>query len=229
MGMPRTIKIVLTAVTLSAALCGGGVRAADEGVRRIVLTPSDTPYPAEARAMNLPGRVVLGCTAAASGAVHDCSVQGEDPPDWGFGQAAMLAAAAFNVGAGDEGRQVQVPVGFNLQPDEVGPDPAVKTPGFFIADDQIQWLQQPTVNDFVLSYPPNAVKQDIEGFAAVACRVTADGRLEACAVISEQPRGQGFDKAALEMASKYRMAPKLADGRPAAGGVMRKGFGWSLH
>jgi TonB family protein len=105
----------------------------------------------------------------------------------------------------------------------------LKTPGFAIADEQIRWVEQPKVQDFLVTYPSEAVRQDVAGFAAVACRVTQDGRLNPCAVISEEPRNQGFDKAALALAAKYRMAPRLADGRPVANGVVRKGFSWSLH
>jgi protein TonB len=124
---------------------------------------------------------------------------------------------------------VQVPVGFRLQPDEVGPDPDLKTPGFFITDDKITWVERPAIPDFVLTYPSEAVRQDIEGYVALACRVTAEGRLSPCAIIEEQPKAMGFDKAALTLAAKFRMAPRLVDARPAAGGVMRLGLSWSLH
>jgi TonB family protein len=228
MGIGRTFATVLAAaVTVSAA--ASGARAADDAVRRLGLKQADSVYPPAARALNLPGRAVLSCTAAADGAIYDCQVAREDPAEWGFGASAMLAAATINVGPGAEGRRVQVPVGFHLQPDEVGADPATKTPGFYIPDDQIKWLERPTVQDFLMTYPPEAVRHDIEGYAALACRVTTDGRLDACAVVQEQPFNAGFDKAALALAAKFRMAPRLADGRAIANGVILQGMSWSTH
>jgi TonB family protein len=230
MAYQRTIAIAVAVVMLSA-LAHGGARAADAKsfeVRRLAAPPNDTPYPAAARALNLPGRAMLNCTAAADGAIEDCKVTGEDPPEWGFGDAALIAAPSIHVAPGDADRRVQLPIAFHLDPGEVT-DPDLKAPGFNIANSQITWLEKPALQDFVLTYPPDAVKQDIEGFAAVACRVTSEGRLNPCAVIAEQPARQGFDKAALVLAAKYRMATKLVDGRPAAGGVVRQGFSWSLH
>jgi TonB family protein len=225
----RTAGLIGAAV---AALAGGGALAADQTfeVRQIALTPStDTPYPLVARALNLPGRATLSCTAGADGAVRGCKVVGEDPPNWGFGDAALALAPAMNAGQGAADRLVQIPIGFQLDPQDVGPDPALKTPGFAITDAQIKWVERPNVQDFVLSYPVEASKRDVEGFVALACRVTADGRLSPCAVMSEEPRSLDFAKAALSLAAKFRMAPKLLDGRPVTNGVVRQGFSWSLH
>lgn len=233
MAYMRTVAGGLAAAVL---LLLPGVRAlADDAppaafeVRRAVAVPTTTPYPAAARALNLPGRAMLSCTAAADGAVRDCQVAGEDPPDWGFGQSALNLVDAINVGPGAADRRVQVPVGFHLEPDEMPPDADLKTPGFFIADDKIKWLERPQASDLILTYPPEAVKQNVEGYVALACRVTADGRLSPCAITAEKPLGIGFDKAALAVAAKFRMAPRLTDGRPSAGGVIRQAMSWSLH
>lgn len=232
MAHERTTATVLAAVVLSV-LPHGGARAADAAkpfeVRQVALSAARTPYPPAARALNLPGKATLSCTAAADGSVRGCKVVGEDPPDWGFGAAALLLVDAINVGPGAADRQVQAPISFRLDPEELGPDPDLKTPGFFIPDDQIRWVERPASLDLVTTYPPDAVRRDIEGFVALACRVTAEGRLSPCAVMTEQPRDEGFDKAALALAAKFRMAPRLADGRPAQGGVIRQGLSWSLH
>jgi TonB family protein len=231
--LEQTIRFVFAAVGV-CALASSGAAAADAAksfeVRQIALTsPNGTPYPLVARTINLPGKATLSCTAGADGAIHDCKVASEDPANWGFGEAALALVPAINVGAGADGRSVQVPVGFQLDPEDVGPDPDLKTPGFAIADAQIKWVERPQLQDFVVSYPAEAVKRDVEGFVALACRVTPDGRLSPCAVMSEEPRNLGFDKAALSLAAKFRMATRTLDGRPVVNGVVRQGLSWSLH
>jgi TonB family protein len=232
MAFERTMAVALAAAL--SLMAHAAARAADAPppppeTRRIVATPNETPYPAAARLLNLPGKATLNCTAAADGALRGCKVAGEDPPDWGFGEAAMALAPAINIGPGAADRPAQVPIGFHLEPEEVAADPALKTPGFFIPDKQIKWVERPAVMDFLLSYPAGAVNRKVEGFVALACRVTAEGRLDPCAVIAENPAGEGFDKAALTVATKFRMAPRTVDGRPVENGVMRQGFSWSLQ
>lgn len=232
MGDKRTIARALaggalSVLAFSAALAADAPKAPE--TRRVALTASDTPYPPVARVMNLPGRATLNCAAAADGAVSDCKVVGEDPPDWGFGAAALALAPNFNAGPGVAGRRVLAPFAFQLGPDEIGTDPDLKAPGFFIPDAQIKWVDRPTVQDFLLTYPTEAVHHDVEGFVSLACRVEPDGRLNPCAIMTEDPQGLAFDKAALSLITKFRVAPRLADGRPAAGGVVRQGLSWSLH
>ena len=57
-----------------------------------------------------------------------------------------------------------------------------------------------------------------QGHAVIKCRVTAQGTMESCVVVSEDPPGLGFGKAALRMACLFKMKPKIVDGRPADGG-----------
>jgi TonB family protein len=198
-------------------------------VRRIPPSQGDTPYPPIARALNLPGRAVLNCTAAADGTLVGCKVASEDPPNWGFGEAALALAPAIKLAPGADGRPVQQPISFVLATDEAPADPDLKIPGFAIPESQIRWVAKPAVQDFIVSYPTDAVRQGIDGFVALACRVTPDGRLNPCAVTDEQPANAGFDKAALTLVAKFRMSPKLLDGRPVTNGVVRQGLSWSLH
>ena len=83
-------------------------------------------YPAAAADSGIKtGRGVVTCTIAPDGALTACSLESEDPPGKGFGQAALAAITSFAVNPwSDEGRpvdgsKIRVPIRFN----EVEPEP----------------------------------------------------------------------------------------------------------
>lgn len=47
-----------------------------------------------------------------------------------------------------------------------------------------------------------------QGRASVECRVEKDGRLTACVLLSEQPRGVGVGDFALRLVKTYRVPPQ---------------------
>lgn len=53
------------------------------------------------------------------------------------------------------------------------------------------------------------------------CRVVADGRMNACVILTEEPPGYGFREAALKLAPKFRLHPALPDGTPVKGGTIK--------
>ena len=57
----------------------------------------------------------------------------------------------------------------------------------------------------------------MRGGADIHCIIRLDTRLEACRVVSETPRGQGFGQAALSVADTYRFRPPTEGGVPQAG------------
>ena len=71
---------------------------------------------------------------------------------------------------------------------------------------------------FARYYPPEAQKARREGRAVIKCHVTAQGTVDNCVVVSEDPPGLGFGKAALGMACLFKMKPKTVDGQPVDGG-----------
>jgi protein TonB len=64
------------------------------------------------------GRAVITCTVTAQGSLTGCQVASEDPPDFGFGQAALKMAHLFKMrpqtadGQPVGGAQVSVPIRF---------------------------------------------------------------------------------------------------------------------
>lgn len=80
----------------------------------------------------------------------------------------------------------------------------------------IIWSRRPNASAISTVYPPEANRRGIEGKAVLGCSVLASGEL-LCNVTSESPAGQGFGRAALEAARRFRSAPTLSNGAPSAG------------
>lgn len=80
----------------------------------------------------------------------------------------------------------------------------------------IVWARRPSSSAISAVYPPEANRRGIEGRAVLSCSVLASGEL-LCNVSSETPAGQGFGRAAIEAARRFRAAPALSNGAPAAG------------
>lgn len=83
------------------------------------------------------------------------------------------------------------------------------------------WLELPSGEDIAAMYPRLAMAMSITGRAVVACQVDSYGALEACKIDSAAPSGLGFGEAALALTTKFRMKPRMLDGRPVAGGDVR--------
>jgi TonB family protein len=83
------------------------------------------------------------------------------------------------------------------------------------------WLERPNGDDVSALYPPIALEFNISGRAALVCAVDSYGALEDCTAEEESPKGLGFGAAAVALAPKFRMTPKMVDGRPVVGGSVR--------
>ena len=79
------------------------------------------------------------------------------------------------------------------------------------------WIHLPNADDLARYYPKAASRQGISGRAVMQCKVNAQGRLEDCAVLSEDPVGWDFGDAELKLAPFFRMTAKTPDGKSVAG------------
>lgn len=67
------------------------------------------------------------------------------------------------------------------------------------------WVRRPSGTDLANLYPRGALERGISGHAVIECTVNADGMLDVCHVVSEDPPGQGFGDATLRLKSKFKM------------------------
>ena len=70
-------------------------------------------------------------------------------------------------------------------------------------------------------YPKIGVALEINGFAAVQCGVTREGKTRGCSIVQESPKGLGFGAAALELSALFKLKPKSVDGIPVDDGEVR--------
>jgi TonB family protein len=76
------------------------------------------------------------------------------------------------------------------------------------------WLTRPSASELSAVYPAHAMQHHIAGQAAITCVVNVHGLLEACQVVSESPRGEGFGAAALLLAPTISMTPAIGPAGP---------------
>ena len=66
-------------------------------------------------------------------------------------------------------------------------------------------------------YPVRAMDLGKEGRAMIKCAVKANGTVDSCTVLSEDPASLGFGDAALRMSKLFKMKPKTTDGQSVDG------------
>ena len=79
------------------------------------------------------------------------------------------------------------------------------------------WIKIPSAADFRKVYPRRAYENDLEGYGTIQCVFNGQGKLDACHLLSEDPQGDGFGRAALALASYYQAKPVQIDGKPIEG------------
>ena len=171
-------------------------------------------YPAQAIAAGLDGAATLSCTVTPQRAFKNCRLVSEEPTGMGFGEAALRLAAASrpNPKAPTPARRNE-PVAFHfgltpmtITPNTLEPIVIVRNP---------TWVRLATPQELRGAFPAEAISST--GQAAVKCHVAVDQTLIDCSVVQESPEGQGFGRAALDLAKVFRMTPKTYDGEPQGG------------
>ena len=71
---------------------------------------------------------------------------------------------------------------------------------------QHHWARVPNGDDMARTYPRAAEDHGVSrGKATLRCKLTDNGYLTACSVVSESPEGFGFGAAALRLADRFRL------------------------
>jgi len=175
-------------------------------------------YPAKARERKVGGQATLSCKFKADGRLDDCRVLGESPFGMGFGAAAktltprFLGPSAFGEGTPIKGAVTQLPVTFPLEMLHGG-EPVLGKP---------QWAAVPTAEALRGAIPASAYAADLRSARVVlSCKIKSDGRLEACAVDSEEPKGHGFGDSTVRIASSVKVSIWTNEGLPTIGSIVR--------
>src|SRR5579859_334434 len=228
------MKVQIIALFALAAASAAGAASAQDNLPvggEVVL-----PWPGGGSAL-VEGHVTLQCLVDAHGLAETCKVGSESPAGKNLGRAALRqrtvlklkppvgldgqpasAVMAINVrfnphvhefDSTEMARQLSTPsakgfgtlnVPSNDSPASAGDEARIEYP---------IWAQAPTFEALAAAYPAKA--GGVEGYAAAHCKIERDGAkaglLRECGVLKEFPEGQGFGKAALSLADKFRVEP----------------------
>ena len=173
-------------------------------------TPSETEiagwFPSRARINHIGGRAIIDCAVTPSGHLEDCRVACESPPEYGFGEAALMLAPSFAMRAPTQsgklvGRaRVQTSINFQI-------DPAAKlaAPNANWTDAP-SWSATPTAAQVAAAFPTSEAYGATYGHVVLICRASLDGSVTDCGVVSEAPAGYGFAKAAQRLAGYFKLS-----------------------
>lgn len=203
------------------------------------ITQMVTVWPGAAYQRRADGRVRLRCRIDVHGLAESCEVASESPQGKGFGKAALelrptiklpptmgpdgpiaaIKTIAISFHAPDShanaGDSVNVANSMSPQASQLasGANNPIAMRDVTMLDRPI-WAQAASFDDLARAYP--AKGGGVEGYAVDHCMVQRTGALENCQIIKEEPKGRGFDKAALSLAPRFKVIPELATTRQRA-------------
>ena len=173
-------------------------------------------WPATAYQARFDGHVRLRCLVDAHGIAERCEVASETPAGKGFGRAALQVRPTLKLKP-HEGPDGPTSAVMNIAVTFTAPDtwqdhdivrgnPKQMTPIPLL--DYPVWSAAPSFDDLAAAYPEKA--GGAEGYAVLNCKVVRSGAVEQCGVIKEDPENRGFGKAAMSLAPRFRVEPRLA-------------------
>lgn len=175
-------------------------------------------YPKKARAQHVGGAATLSCKFAGDGRLADCRTTNEAPKALGFSTAAhslvgkFRGPTKFDTGETTKGARTQLRFTFPVEMLD-STTPTIGKPG---------WVATPTAEELRGAIPAQAVVAGVTtARVSLSCAVVAEGRLDACEVVSEDPKGMGFDASTLNLAKAFRLTIWTDDGLPSVGGRVR--------
>lgn len=172
-------------------------------------------FPKRAEAQKVFGSAAMRCEISGEGRLKGCEITSETPGSYGFAAAAKTLSRSFAVDvAGIKHAQlaelrVLVTVNFSERALQPASERFVRS---------VDWVRSFGPEDVTSAFPAKAAAAGVlSGRAVVACRVAADGALEACKPQSETPEGQGFGEAGLKIAAVMKANLWGQDGEPTVG------------
>jgi hypothetical protein len=162
------------------------------------------------------GHATMRCRVRSNGLLTNCDAFADQPEGGGFKWAALKLADDFRLAVADYDpsslRDVSVDVLVSITaPGKPAPKPTSP-----------QWVRALDPASLLAVYPAKAMTAGVmRGRGVVECRVTHEGSLADCRVISEDPEGLGFGEAALKVAGLMAMNPWTSEGAPVDDALIR--------
>lgn len=160
-------------------------------------------YPKRALDKRVGGRATIKCQVTVEGFLEGCKVLTEAPQDMNFGAAGLQLAPQFRLspkirgGRAVPGGEVTIPI---IWSEPTGTSTLTSTP--VILDPP--WTRVPTQAELNAAWPKGATGIS-SAQVALRCVLAKTGQLRSCDVISEEPRGKGFGRAAETLSKLFQV------------------------
>jgi hypothetical protein len=160
-------------------------------------------FPKAALDKRVGGRATIHCKVTVEGFLDACTVRFEEPAGMNFGSAGLQLAPQFRLspkirgGKAVPGGDVSIPIIWEAP---TGVAPLNTTP--IVLDPP--WTRVPTQAEVASVWPKGAAGLP-SGQAALRCVLAKTGQLRSCDVISEEPRGKGFGRAAQDLSKLFQV------------------------
>ena len=80
------------------------------------------------------------------------------------------------------------------------------------------------------SYPERAMDNEVEGSVTIDCSINSSGRVTACDILNETPKGYGFGAATVKLFTKYaKVDPSTVGGALRDGDRKKFVYKWVLN
>lgn len=215
--MWRSGVLALVAASLTAGVAGAQEQGPD-WVRKPTGEDLRAAWPTAALSRGVSGKVVLACQVNLQGGLEDCEVESETPASYGFGAAALLMVPSFQMKPEmKDGKprvsSVSIPISF-LNPGGQGSSgaggPAPNSRLGSSGDTAVMvvspvWKASPSFADMAAAWPKGATGIT-SARVSMRCRVTPEGRLSQCNVLTETPGKRGFGAAARKLAPLFQLS-----------------------
>jgi TonB family protein len=174
-------------------------------------------YPAKAKAAKVGGAAILDCRIGKDGGISKCQTVREQPTGQGFAAAAKSLAPLFttpiDTGKGETAAGARAHVNITFAASAIDAEkPVIGRP---------KWVAIPRINDMAAMLPEAAKKAKVyKARVVMDCKVVAEGAVDGCKVVSQDPTGLGYDQAALMLSKYFRLAVWTEEGLPSVGGLV---------
>jgi len=184
------------------------VRTNPDWLRKPSVEELQKVWPTAAARKGTDGAAKISCQVNVEGGLHDCTVVSENPPELGFGAAALALAPKFRMrpatlnGVPIEGGTVRIPINWKFS--------GAMTGLYIKVLNDIPWRKAPTADQLLESYPEKARKAFKSGRVVMTCTYLPMGRVRGCQSDFQEPEGFGFGRSAISLA-QYFEGPPLGD------------------